>query len=93
MYTRVQKIINLQNAANNLPDTFTDYNGVMKSWNPAVNAHERVEVPKKTIPIPSTKKRGRVETTKKDTASEKRSRKEKSKAPRKSKNVIQLEAK
>jgi hypothetical protein len=37
---QVQKIINLQNAANNLPDAFTDYNGVMKSWNPTVNALE-----------------------------------------------------
>jgi hypothetical protein len=47
-----------------------------------------VEVPKKTTPTPSTKKRGRAETTRKDTASEKRPRK-KSKAPRKSNNVIQ----
>jgi hypothetical protein len=30
---QVQKIINL-------PDAFTDYSGVMKSWNPAVNAPE-----------------------------------------------------
>jgi hypothetical protein len=37
---QVQKIINLQNVANNLPDAFTDYNGVMKSWNHAVNAPE-----------------------------------------------------
>jgi hypothetical protein len=81
----------LQNAANNLPDAFTDYIGVMKSWNPAVNAPERVEVPKKTTPAPSTKKRGRAETITKDTALEKRPRKEKSKAPRKSKNVIQPE--
>jgi uncharacterized protein YozE (UPF0346 family) len=28
---QVQKIINLQNIANNLPDTFTDYKGVTKS--------------------------------------------------------------
>jgi hypothetical protein len=28
---QVQKIINLHNAVNNLPDAFTDYNGVMKS--------------------------------------------------------------
>jgi hypothetical protein len=34
---QVQKIINLQNAANNLSDTFIDYNGVMKSLNHAVN--------------------------------------------------------
>jgi hypothetical protein len=37
---QVQKIINLQNNANNLPDAFTDYNGIIKSWNPAVNAPE-----------------------------------------------------
>jgi hypothetical protein len=36
-------------------------------------------------------KRERAETTRKDTTSEKRSRKEKSKAPRKSKNVVQPE--
>jgi hypothetical protein len=28
---QVQKIIDLQNAINNLPDAFIDYNGVMKS--------------------------------------------------------------
>jgi hypothetical protein len=48
-----------------------------------------VEVAKKTTPAPSTKKRGRVETTRKDTTSEKQPRKEKSKAPIKSKIVIQ----
>jgi hypothetical protein len=41
-----------------------------------------VELPKKTTHVPSTKKRGRAETTKKDNASEKRSRKEKTKAPK-----------
>jgi hypothetical protein len=56
-----------------------------------VNAPERVEVPKKTSLTPSTKKRGRAETNRKDIASEKRPRKEKSKAPKKSKNVVQLE--
>jgi hypothetical protein len=61
----------LHNATNNLPDAFIDYNGVMKYWNPTINAPERVEVPKKTIPAPSTKKRGRAGTTRKDTASEK----------------------
>jgi hypothetical protein len=52
-----------------------------------------VEVPKKTTPPPSTKKRERAQTTRKDTASEKRLRKEKLKAPRKSKNVVQPEVK
>jgi hypothetical protein len=50
-----------------------------------------VDVPKKTTLAPSTKKRGRAETTRKDTASEKRPRKEKTKALRKFKNVIQPE--
>jgi hypothetical protein len=35
---QVQKIIELQHFANNLSDAFTDYNGVTKSLNPAVNA-------------------------------------------------------
>jgi hypothetical protein len=50
-----------------------------------------VKVPKKTTLTPSTKKRGRTETTRKDTDLEKRPRKEKLKAPRKSKNVVQPE--
>jgi hypothetical protein len=55
-----------------------------------INAPERVDVSKKTTPDPFTKKRGRAETTRKDTALEKQPRKEKSKALRKS-NVIQPE--
>jgi hypothetical protein len=43
----------------------------MKYWNPVVNTPEGVEVSKKTTLTPYTKKRGRTETTKKDTASEK----------------------
>jgi hypothetical protein len=35
---QVQKIINLQNIANNLSDAFIDYKCVTKSWNPVVNA-------------------------------------------------------
>jgi hypothetical protein len=50
-----------------------------------------VEVPKKTTLAPSAKKRGRAETTRKETALEKRPRKEKSKAPTKFKNVVQPE--
>jgi hypothetical protein len=76
-------IINLQNAANNLLDALTDYNDIMKSWNPRVNAPERVETQKKPTLDPSTKKRGRVETTRKNIASEKRLNKEKFQAPRK----------
>jgi hypothetical protein len=59
----------------------------MKSWNPLVNAPERVEVSKKTTLAPSTKKRGKTKTTRKDTTLVKQLRKEKSKAPRKFKNM------
>jgi hypothetical protein len=55
---QVQKIINLYNVANNLPDAFTDYNGIIKFWNLIDNAPESVEVPNKTTSAPSTKKRG-----------------------------------
>jgi hypothetical protein len=55
---QVQKILNLQNIANNLPDAFTDYKSVTKSWNPTVNEHERMEVPKKMTHTPSVVKRG-----------------------------------
>ena len=85
---QVQKIINLQNIANNLPDAFTDYRGVTKSWNPAVNAPERVEVPNKTIQTPSVQKRGRA-ATKKDNAPVKHPRKEKKKTSQKTVNKNQ----
>ncbi|XP_057248922.1 uncharacterized protein LOC130590486 [Beta vulgaris subsp. vulgaris] len=42
----VQKIIHLQNIANQLPDAFTDSKGVIKSHIPAVNAPARVEIPR-----------------------------------------------
>ena len=45
---QVQRIIDLQNIANNLPDTFSNYKGVTKSLHPARNVLERVEVPNKT---------------------------------------------
>nr|ABF96511.1 retrotransposon protein, putative, Ty1-copia subclass [Oryza sativa Japonica Group] len=41
---QVQKIIHLQRLANNLPDAFTNYKGVTKSFIPAKNAPERVEL-------------------------------------------------
>jgi hypothetical protein len=41
----VQRIINLQQLANNLPDTFTNIRGVSKSHIPTANAPERVEIP------------------------------------------------
>nr|AAS79613.1 putative copia-like polyprotein [Ipomoea trifida] len=58
----VQKIINLQNLANNLPDAFTDNRGVTRSHIPAVNAPSRVEVPKGSgmhTDTPHRQKRGR----------------------------------
>jgi hypothetical protein len=40
---QVQKIINLQNIANNLRDALTDYNCVIKSWNHVVNvSHHKI---------------------------------------------------
>ena len=48
----VQKIINLPNVANNLPDAFTDYKGVSKSHVPAMNVPERVEISHKTTQPP-----------------------------------------
>jgi hypothetical protein len=86
---QVQKIINLQNIVNNLPDAFTDYKGDTKSWNPTINTPERVEVPKKTTQAPSVVKRGRVAQTKKDNTPNKRLRKEKTKPLQKTVNVSQ----
>jgi hypothetical protein len=45
---QVKKIIHLQRLANELPDAFTNYKGVTKSFIPARNAPERVDVPNKT---------------------------------------------
>jgi hypothetical protein len=47
---QVQKIIELQQIASNLPDVFTDYKGVRRSLNPAINTPYRVEVSIKTTP-------------------------------------------
>jgi hypothetical protein len=47
---QVQKIINLQNIANNLPEAFTDYKGITKSYNPAVNVPKRVGIPTQNLP-------------------------------------------
>jgi hypothetical protein len=85
----VQKIINLQNVANNLLDTFTDYKGVTESSNPMVNAPERVDVHKKTSQAPSIVKRGRVAQTKKGNTPNKRPRKEKTRPLQKTLNVSQ----
>jgi hypothetical protein len=72
-----------------LLDAFTDYKGVTKSWNHAVNAPERVEVPKRTTQAPSVVKSGRLAQTKKDNAPNKRPRKEKTMFLQKTVNVSQ----
>ena len=54
---QVQRIIDLQNIANNLPDAFIDYKGVTNSLHSARNVPERVEVPNKTT-HPNLAKRG-----------------------------------
>jgi hypothetical protein len=41
----------LQRLANELPNAFTNYKGVTKSFLPARNAPERVEVPSKTTQL------------------------------------------
>jgi hypothetical protein len=73
-----------------LSDTITDYKGVTKSWNHVLNASDRVEVPKKTYQTPSTVKRGRVATTKRDNAPNKRPRKEKMGPHQKTMNMSHL---
>jgi hypothetical protein len=60
-----------------MPDAFTDYKGVTKSYNPARNVPKRVEVPNKTTQLPC--KRGRSTAIFTDTApSKQRKRKNKS---------------
>jgi hypothetical protein len=79
----------LQNITNNLPDAFTDYKCVTKSGNSAINAPERVEVPKKITQARSVVKRGRVAQTKKDKTPNERPRKEKMRPLQKTVNVNQ----
>jgi hypothetical protein len=55
---QVQKILELQQIANNLPEAFTDYKGVTMSLNPTVNAPCRVEVPIKTTTPPPKRGEG-----------------------------------
>ncbi|GKE07279.1 hypothetical protein Tco_1399297 [Tanacetum coccineum] len=45
--TEVQKIVHLQEIANQLPDAFTDTKRVTKSHIPTANASARVEIPNK----------------------------------------------
>jgi hypothetical protein len=73
-----------------LPDAFTDYKGLTKSWYPAVNAPERVEVLKKTTQAPSIVKWGRATQSKKDNAPNKHPRKEKTRPLQKIVNVTDL---
>jgi hypothetical protein len=63
---QVQKIIDLQNITNNLPDAFSDYKGVTKSLHPTRNVPERVEVPNKTTQPLIGKKRGRSTSKRQD---------------------------
>jgi hypothetical protein len=76
---QVRKIINLQHIANNLPDLFTDYKGVIKSYNPAINAPKKVEVPTKTTQAPIQNKRGRSTAIKQDSDPRKQQRKQRKK--------------
>jgi hypothetical protein len=64
----------LQHIANNLPEAFTDYKDITKSFYPARNGLERVEVLIKTIQLPLPKKRGRSTTSPKDNGPSKRPR-------------------
>ena len=63
----VQRIIHLQNLANELPDAITDHKKVTRSHIPAVNAPERVQVPLKatnsTVSTPNPRKSGRPPDT------------------------------
>ena len=56
---QVLRILNLQNIANNLSNAFTAGKDVTKSYIPARNVPERIEVPNKTIQLPSSRKSGR----------------------------------
>jgi hypothetical protein len=68
----------LQNIANNLPDAFTEYSGVTKSYHPARNVPERVEVPKKTTQPLINNKRGRSTSKKQDKSANKQKKTTKS---------------
>jgi hypothetical protein len=56
----------LQDLANNLPDAFTNYQGVIKSFIPASNVPARVEVPNTTTQPQVGNKRGRNRASKQD---------------------------
>jgi hypothetical protein len=65
----------LQHITNNLPDSFTDIKGVTKSFSPAKNVPERVEVPIKTTQLPVPEKRGSSTASNQDLAFYKQQRK------------------
>ena len=55
---RVQKITNLQQIANNLPNPFTGYKHITKSYDPATSVPERVEVYQQNHSTPCSKQEG-----------------------------------
>ena len=65
----------MQNTINNLPDIFTVGKDVTKSYIPARNMLERIEVPNKTIHLPFSGKSGRSTAIPAGAASRKRNRK------------------
>jgi len=65
----------LQNIANNLPDAFIAGKDITKSFILTRNVLERIEVPKKTIQLPSSGKSGRSTVIPTGAASRKRNRK------------------
>ena len=69
----------MQHITNNLPDAFTGHKGVTKSYIPAANVPERVEVPQKTTFSSNGQKRWRTLGTK-DKAPKQ--------PPRKKRNII-----
>ena len=54
----VQKITNLQHIANNLPNPFTGYKHITKSYDPATSVPERVEVYQQNHSTPCSKQEG-----------------------------------
>ena len=66
----------MQHIVNNLPDAFTNTKGVTKSSFPARYVPERIEVPNKTIQLPSQQEKGRSTAAPKAATSRKRTRKQ-----------------
>ena len=85
---QVQRIIDFQHIANNLPDASTNTKGVTKSSFPTRNVPERIEVPNKTIQLPSRQEKGRSTAAPKAATSRKRTRKQRNE-PTESVNATQ----